>query len=199
VNFIGTDGHVHELYIKSGVTWANNDLTAMSGGGIPPVAGSALDGYWGSDGSQHVNFIGTDGHVHELYIKSGVTWANNDLTNVQQAHVTTTLQSITGVTSADLAPIVALELDLVGYDNGHSTVLSSGAGTITYTASSLLTVLSQEPVCTQGDVVTEETANSFYGELSAGPSNTFTQSFSEGAAELMIRKVGKFHRLPPRK
>ena len=74
VNFIGTDGHVHELYIHPGAGWVNNDLTAFSGGGIVPAAGSALDGYWGSDSSQHVNFIGTDGHVHELYIHPGAGW-----------------------------------------------------------------------------------------------------------------------------
>ena len=41
------------------------------GGGVLPVRGSALDGYWGTGSSQHVNFIGTDGHVHELYIHPG--------------------------------------------------------------------------------------------------------------------------------
>ena len=82
VNFIGTDGHVHELYIRPGMTnWVNNDLTLLSGNEISPTAGSALDGYWGKDNSQHVNFIGTDGHVHELYIHPWATkWVNNDLT-----------------------------------------------------------------------------------------------------------------------
>ena len=84
VNFIGADGHVHELYIAPGVAnWENNDLTKMSGDGVSPKAGSPLDGYWGSDSSQHVNFIGTDGHVHELYIAPGVAnWENNDLTKM---------------------------------------------------------------------------------------------------------------------
>jgi hypothetical protein len=41
------------------------------------------------------------------------------------------LESISGVTSNDLAPIVAFELNLVGPVNGESAVLSSGAGTIT--------------------------------------------------------------------
>ncbi len=45
-----------------------------------PVSGSRLDGYWGSDNSQHVNFIGTDGHLHELYITPGAGWVNNELT-----------------------------------------------------------------------------------------------------------------------
>jgi hypothetical protein len=50
----------------------NNDLS-QSAGGVPPAPGTALHGYWGSDGSQHVNFIGTDGHVHELYIHHAPT------------------------------------------------------------------------------------------------------------------------------
>ena len=79
VNFIGTDGHVHELYIHPGAGWVDNDLTAMSNGALP-VPGSALDGYWGSDNSQHVNFISADGHVHELYIHPGAGWVDNDLT-----------------------------------------------------------------------------------------------------------------------
>src|ERR1700722_19211527 len=82
VNFIGTDGHVHELYIHPGANWVNNDLTQMSAGGISAAAGSALEAYWRSDASQHVNFIGTDGHVHELYIHPGANWVNNDLTQM---------------------------------------------------------------------------------------------------------------------
>jgi hypothetical protein len=38
----------------------------VSAVGVAPAPGSALDGYWGTDNGQHVNFIGTDGHVHEL-------------------------------------------------------------------------------------------------------------------------------------
>jgi hypothetical protein len=80
VNFIGVDGHVHELYIAPGAAgWVDNDLTQLAGG-VLPVAGTVLDGYWGADSSQHVNFIGVDGHVHELYIAPGAGWVDNDLT-----------------------------------------------------------------------------------------------------------------------
>jgi hypothetical protein len=81
VNFVGADGHVHELYIAPGRNWMDNDLTAFAGG-VAPVAGGALDGFWGSDGSQHVNFVGTDNHVHELYIAPGRNWVDNDLTTL---------------------------------------------------------------------------------------------------------------------
>jgi hypothetical protein len=39
-----------------------------------------MDGYWGSDNNQHVNFIGVDGDVHELYIAPGAGWVDNNLT-----------------------------------------------------------------------------------------------------------------------
>jgi len=81
VNFISLDGHVHELYTHPGAAnWVDNDLTAMANG-TAAASGSALDGYWGSDSSQHVNFISLDGHVHELYIHPGAAnWVDNDLT-----------------------------------------------------------------------------------------------------------------------
>ena len=119
MNFIGVDGHVHELYILPGQALGGqrSDRDERK----PHVArpGTALDGYWGSDSSQHVNFIGTDGHVHELYIHPGAGWVNNDLTNVLLASVTQTLLAISGVSPTDLSPIVAFELDIVGYDNGE--------------------------------------------------------------------------------
>jgi len=117
-----------------------------------------------------------------------------------QANVTLELLSIPGVMSADLAPITAFELDLVGPFNGQSAVLSSGAGTITYEATSLLAVLNQEPSCTASGAITAETANSLYGLLPAAPSNSFTQSFNVSTAASLIRKQGKLRPplIPPR-
>jgi hypothetical protein len=82
------------------------------------------------------------------------------------------------ITSAELAPIYAFELNLVGNANGKNTFLSTGAGTFTYTASSPLTVMNNKPACcaAQG-VFTAETANCAYGTLFAGPSQAVTQSF----------------------
>ena len=130
----------------------------------------------------------------------GATYDVIDNLGNTQAKVTQDLLAIAGVTSADLAPITAFELDLVGPYNSESAVLSSGAGTITYEAASLLTVLSQEPSCTESSAITAETANSFYGPLPAAPSNTFTQSFNVSTAAPTIRKQGKLRPrlIPPR-
>jgi hypothetical protein len=80
VFFIGTDSHVHELFIAF-AGWADNDLTvsANAGGAVPPTPTSALTGYPLGNNSKHVFFIGTDGHVHELFIH-GAGWLDNDLT-----------------------------------------------------------------------------------------------------------------------
>jgi hypothetical protein len=80
VFFIGTDNHVHELFID-GAGWVDNDLTASANAGagaVPPTPTSDLTGY-PLGNSQHVFFIGTDSHVHELFI-DGAGWADNDLT-----------------------------------------------------------------------------------------------------------------------
>jgi hypothetical protein len=84
VNYIGTDKHVHELYVTAGAAWVDNDLTEEAGA-VPPKATSALDGYRLSDDSQHVFFIGTDNHVYELYITAGAGWIYNDLTALARA------------------------------------------------------------------------------------------------------------------
>ena len=109
---------------------------------------------------------------------SAATYIVIDNTGATLANVTQTLLLISGVTAAELAPIVAFELDIVGPVNSESAVLSSGAGTIKYTASSALTVLSTEPItCTETTNITAETANTVYGLLPAGPSTTATQTF----------------------
>ncbi len=83
VNFVDISGHVHELYRSPdpAAQWADNDLTAFSGG-TPADVGCVLDGYSQNDDSQHVNFIDGSGHVHELYRSAdpAAQWVDNDLT-----------------------------------------------------------------------------------------------------------------------
>ena len=82
VNFIGQDGHVHELYRSPdpAAQWVDNDLTALAHGTLP--AFGLLDGYSEEDGGQHVNFIDENGHVHELFRSPdpAAQWVDNDLT-----------------------------------------------------------------------------------------------------------------------
>ena len=84
VNFIGGSGHVHELYRSPdpAARWIDNDLTKLAGG--TPAAVPGLDEYTQADGSQHVNFIDGEGHVHELYRNPdpAAQWVDNDLTKL---------------------------------------------------------------------------------------------------------------------
>ncbi len=93
VFFIGTDNHVHELFIDGG-TWADNDLTALAGA-VPPTPTSALTSHRLGDDSQHVFFIGTDNHVHELFI-AGAGWHDNNLTTLAGAVPPTPTTHLTG-------------------------------------------------------------------------------------------------------
>lgn len=123
---------------------------------------------------------------------TGATYVVVDHAGITQASVTTPLLSIPHVTEADLAPIVAFELNLVGPDAGKSATLSSGAGTITYSASSQrpLIIVNQEPSCTESGYITSETANSIYGPMPAGPGSSLTQSFRVNTERPMIRRTG---------
>ena len=96
------------------------------------------------------------------------------------------------MTEADLAPIVAFELNLVGRGGAQTATFSSGSGTITYAAGqgTPLTVLNEEPACTETHDVTGEKGNSFYGELPAGPGTSFTQSFTTSTERPMIHRPG---------
>jgi hypothetical protein len=122
---------------------------------------------------------------------AGATYIVTDNHGRVRADVTKILTSISGVNpAADLSPITAFQLNVVGPDNGGISVLSSGAGTIVYEASTPLTVLPSEPSCIDGGAVTCEAANTVYGLLPDGASTTFTQSFNVTQAP-MIRKEGK--------
>jgi hypothetical protein len=168
------------------------DLIVAGGWGGPGASGlllydkSAWFGAWYAVDSQAAMTLlaKSDSSV------TGATFAVTGADGAVLASETLDLASIPGVSADQLAPITAFELNLVGPFNGESTVLSSGAGTIVYRASSPLTALSQEPPCVESGAVTGETANSVYGLLPAGPSDSITQSFSV-TRETMIRKEGK--------
>ncbi len=92
VIFVGDNFHVYELYHDGG-GWHHNDLTLLTSA---PPAGEIVkveDGSWVSalaayetttcQNRQHVNFVGTDRHVHELVYDGA--WHHNDLTQLSGA------------------------------------------------------------------------------------------------------------------
>ncbi len=95
-------------------------------------------------------------------------------------------------TAADLAPIVAVQVTLGGPTTSQtgplsfgSTRLTSGAGTITCTCTTPMTVQGSPPAGTTGfnapgpgrSVATGESSNSAYGPLPSGPDISFRQAF----------------------
>jgi len=107
---------------------------------------------------------------------TGATYvATDNLGNTMGSHTIT-------LPSQDLAPIVAFQVDFVDYLNGGTTVLSSGAGAITYAASNQLTAQSATPACVDWSYITVEKANSSYGWLASNPNQKLTQTFQKAAA-----------------
>jgi hypothetical protein len=68
VNYSDANGHLHELIFRAGAQhWVDNDLTAFAAA-IPVGAGSQLNAYAGSDGSQHIDYFDASGNLQELHI-----------------------------------------------------------------------------------------------------------------------------------
>jgi len=87
VNYLGEDFHIHELW-WDGSGWHHHDLSNASGAG--PANGNAFPvGYvFASQGTQHVNYLGPDSHIHELWWDNK-GWHHNDLTVSSGAPVST--------------------------------------------------------------------------------------------------------------
>jgi hypothetical protein len=122
INYIGIDGHIHERLHDPWYNWVTGDLTLLSGNGVAPAPGSALDAYFGPDNGQHVNFIGTDGHVRELYLSFGGQWVNNDLTHLSSGILPRTNTPLDGYTDQDGGQHV----NFIGIDNNvHEYFIAS--------------------------------------------------------------------------
>jgi hypothetical protein len=90
------------------------------------------------------------------------------------------------VTQSDLAPINAFEMLLVGPGGGSNAVLSSGAATLSYSATNDLTVSQSLPSGLAYSGGTAETANSAYEPLSAGPASAITQTFTVAPQPVLV-------------
>ena len=129
---------------------------------------------------------------------SGVTFSVLDTSGSVAGSKTVTLTDIGGVTSADLAPIVAFELNLVGPGNGESVTFSSGAGTIIYQASELLTASAIKPSDAEANLITAETANSTYSTLPGPALDYFTQKFGVSKAAVPPKRAAGSQKFRPR-
>ena len=102
VDFVDAQGHVRELYCGPGAAgWSSFDLTAETNAPTA-VVGGGLDSYPGPDGSQHVNFLDADGHVHELYFNPATqNWACFDLTAQTSGSIAFPFSRLSGYWAAD--------------------------------------------------------------------------------------------------
>lgn len=73
VIYRGTDQHIHELVWWNGA-WVHNDLSSTRG--AVSAQGDPV-GLVGGDGVVRVEYVGTDGQLHEFYYSSG--WHHRDL------------------------------------------------------------------------------------------------------------------------
>ncbi|HXQ16193.1 MAG TPA: hypothetical protein VN814_16360 [Caulobacteraceae bacterium] len=100
-------------------------------------------------------------------------------TNGPRAHDFDYVRTSTKVGPDGVAPILALQLGIVGFANGAHTQLKSGAGRITYESTTPLTPLdglADHPDVFQGGGTVEQ-ANIRYSKLDAGPARKFVQQF----------------------
>lgn len=108
------DGHIHEIALKG--TWQHRDLTAAAGAPVTYPFYSRPMAYRRSDGVSMVVYLGTDNHIHSLYLelrRQGNNW--------QEVWHWADLSAITGSPAAASEPY--------GY------VRSDGISTVLYTSS----------------------------------------------------------------
>lgn len=83
VNYVGMDSHVYELWWNA-AGWHYNDLTTAAGAPPAQINRDAVGYVFPSQGTQHVNYVGTDNHIHELWWNPA-SWHHNDLTTAAGA------------------------------------------------------------------------------------------------------------------
>jgi len=86
VTYVGSDLHVHELWWNTS-GWHHNDLTSATGAPDAQPNRNTNAYVFAAQGTQHVNFVGVDAHVHELWWDSS-GWHHNDLTSATGAPLT---------------------------------------------------------------------------------------------------------------
>jgi hypothetical protein len=85
-------------------------------------------------------------------------------------------------TAANLAPIAAFQYNIGGDYGSSRSTLTSGSGTITYTANNALSVVNAEPSYTDFDDGTAENANLVFGPMPQAASAVISQSFEATTA-----------------
>jgi ricin-type beta-trefoil lectin protein len=149
--------------------WTISDNgTKMAGGTVITIILSQLNGTTGSiSGSVVVVGKGNDAKLQTINL-IGQQLANN----------------LGPITSQDLAPIVAMQMNIVAYGTPQgqpspTTTFTKGAGTIEYFSVTPMTVLNGPPTdAASPNTITGESSNCTYGTLPQGTSKLYLQTFS---------------------
>ncbi len=70
------------------MSWMLNDLTALTG--APAALGRPTGYAFPAQGTRHVNYVGMDLHIHELWWTDNV-WNHEDLTNLTGSPLATNI------------------------------------------------------------------------------------------------------------
>lgn len=200
----GTNGFGFQLnaYSASGAyDGAQQYCVLLIPNASPPGMMCIVDN-WHNKQQQVINILERLGNLPSDTLPTGyeiiITLSNDAQDNVDAATfvlidnhgntVGTRTISLANQPAQNLAPIVAFQVNFVGDINGATTTLSEGAGTMTYTASNVMSVLDTEPSCVDWTYKTVEAANSAYSLLPREPSHAFTQSFGLSAGGKVIHR-----------
>ncbi len=160
--------------------------------------GSKLNGFKQLINSEET-LVGLSGHKIPAGFQFVITLNNDGFGNITSAtflainpNGDNVGKKTINIKSAIVGPIVEMQLNLVGPGDGESVTLLSGAGSIEYVASSILTASANAPACSglAGAMLTAEASNATYGTMSADPSNLLQQTFAVavGATPFALHK-----------
>lgn len=80
-------GHIRELVQREGASWSYEDLMAQPTGAAP-ADGTTLVGYsWQGNGTKHIVYTSSDGHIHELSVGTVGMWKYTNITQQANAPV----------------------------------------------------------------------------------------------------------------
>ncbi len=162
--------------------WVNNWTNAgLNGGGIAIDPSTTT---FSKLAKPNVLPAGSTLTIELEYDSSGVSAATFNLqpggTRTTVSLIGQPLQGGGKVTTANLAPITAFTVLLVGPEDGVHAHFISGAGSIFYSVSpnyTLLSPLATLPASVANPATTGETGNSTYSQLPVGPQTIFQQDF----------------------
>jgi hypothetical protein len=188
---LGVDAFQQYVFRVSGIgisaqinNWQNASTAIVCGASgvtLTPLLNGIPKGYTLRITLQYYRGTNVSGALFEV-LNNGQTLGSQSL-SVSQTGCNCSLPqgfTCTGYQStADLSPITAFQVNIVGPGNGAGTTFTSGAGTISYSVSDgSLTALSSVPPCVVNPLCTAETSNASYGQLLACPEQTMTQTFN---------------------